>query len=251
VLARLLGEICRRLSQRGLAANEVRLRLSLEDKTEHERTLRLPVPMCDPRTFLKLMQLDLGAHPPAAPVTKVYLDAAPVKPRVAQGGLFVPAAPEPERLELTLARVAALVGEENVGSPELLDTHRPDAFRLRRFISVAPIPTRAPFPTCIPLPTRIPFPSRDREGAALAFRFCRPPLSARVQVEHGRPVFLLAGSIRGHIVSASGPWRTSGDWWTTGPWDRDEWDVGLREGALYRIYCAYPADRWFVEGSFD
>jgi protein ImuB len=180
------------------------------------------------------MQLDLGAHPPAAPVTKVYLDAAPVKPRVAQGGLFVPAAPEPERLELTLARVAALVGEENVGSPELLDTHRPDAFRMQRFVSALPIP------------------SRDREGAAtLAFRFYRPPLSARVQVEQGRPVFLLAGSIRGHIVSASGPWRTSGDWWTTGPWDRDEWDVGLREGALYRIYCAYPADRWFVEGSFD
>src|SRR5437868_517517 len=119
VLARLLGEICGRLAHRGLATNEVRLSLALEDRSEHERTLRLPVPMCDPRTFLKLMQLDLGAHPPVAPVLKVYLDAAPVKPRVAQAGLFIPAAPEPEKLELTLARVAALVGEGNVGSPEL------------------------------------------------------------------------------------------------------------------------------------
>src|SRR5262249_7424132 len=149
------------------------------------------------------------------------------------GGLFVPAAPEPERLELTLARVTALVGEENVGSPELLDTHRPDAFRMRRFGTIHAAETHG------------------LTKSTLAFRYCRPPLHPRVQIEHGRPVFLLAGSIRGHIVSASGSWRTSGDWWTTSPWDRDEWDVGLREGAVYRIYCAHPAGQWFVEGSFD
>ena len=87
--------------------------------------------------------------------------------------------------------------------------------------------------------------------APLTFRFYRPPLSARVQIEHGRPVFLLAEGIRGHIVSFAGPWRTSGDWWTVDPWSRDEWDVGLREGALYRIWCAHSTGRWFVEGSFD
>jgi protein ImuB len=243
VLARLLGDICGRLAQRGLATNEVRLRLALDDRSEHERTLRLPVPMCDPRTFLKLMQLDLGAHPPAAPVLKVHLEAAPVKPRVAQGGLFIPAAPEPEKLELTLARVAALVGEDNVGSPELLDTHRPDAFRMRKF----------GLPLANARGSVVPIPSRDRKGAVgtLTFRYYRPARSARVQVEHGRPVFLLADGIRGHIASAAGPWRTSGDWWTVDPWDRDEWDVGLRDGALYRIYCAHSTGRWFVEGSFD
>jgi protein ImuB len=235
VLARLLGEVCGRLSRRGLATNEVRLRLALEDKSDHERALRLPVPMCEARTFLKLLQLDLGSHPPAAPVLKVYLEALPVKPRVGQGGLFIATAPEPERLELTLARVAALVGEENVGSPELLDTHRPDAFRMRKFGAAA-----------------VSIPSRDPQAAVpLAFRYQRPPLEARVQVEHGRPSFLLAGSIRGHIVSASGPWRTSGDWWTPNSWDREEWDVGLREGALYRIYLVPATGRWFVEGSFD
>jgi protein ImuB len=232
VLSRLLGDICARLARRGLATNEVRLRLALEDKTDHERTLRFPVPMCDPRTFLKLMQLDLGANPPAAAVLKVRIEALPVKPRFAQGGLFIATAPEPERLELTLARVSALVGEENVGSPELLDTHRPDAFRMRRFGQGGACVFACPVPS-------------------LTFRYCRPPLPARVQIEHGIPSFLLADSIRGHIVSASGPWRTSGDWWTVDPWDRDEWDVGLREGALYRIYCAHATGRWFVEGSFD
>jgi protein ImuB len=91
----------------------------------------------------------------------------------------------------------------------------------------------------------------QRPGWGISFRFYRPPLPARVQVEHGLPSFLLAGGIRGHIVSASGPWRTSGDWWTLDPWDRDEWDVSLREGAIYCIYYAHATGQWFVEGSFD
>ncbi len=61
------------------------------------------------------------------------INCEPVKPRLLQTGLFIPLAPEPEKLELMLARLAKLVGAENIGSPELLDTHRPDAFRVKRF----------------------------------------------------------------------------------------------------------------------
>jgi protein ImuB len=47
----------------------------------------------------------------------------------------------------------------------------------------------------------------------------------------------------------AGPWRSSGDWWTPDPWSRDEWDIALSDGGLYRLYCD-PAG-WFVEGSYD
>ncbi len=63
----------------------------------------------------------------------VSIACEPVKPRVLQNGLFVPLAPAPDKLELTLARLAKLVGEENIGSPALLDTHRPDAFTMKQF----------------------------------------------------------------------------------------------------------------------
>src|SRR5262252_891245 len=99
----------------------------------HELTITLPVPMRDPRTLLRLLLFDIEAHPPAAAITAVTITAEPVKPRASQTGLFIPLAPEPEKLEITLARLAKLVGAENVGSPELLDTHRPDAFRVKRF----------------------------------------------------------------------------------------------------------------------
>src|SRR5215469_9853149 len=39
------------------------------------RTLHLPVPMLDAKIFLKLLQLDLRAHPPGAPITKIWLTA--------------------------------------------------------------------------------------------------------------------------------------------------------------------------------
>jgi len=229
VLARLLHSLCARLTSRGLAIAGLRLRLHLENRSEHARALRFPVPMLDASVFLKLLHLDLSAHPPPAPVMRVLLEAEPTKPRAAQSGLFIPISPEPEKLDLTLARLKSLVGDENVGSPALLDTHRPGAFQMLER-PLAPSPAR-PLAPSLPL------------------RAIRPTRPARVQMVSGQPVHVQAEGVRGHVVSSAGPWRTSGDWWTTDPWARDEWDVALSDGALYRIYC--EQGRWFVEGSYD
>lgn len=228
VLARLLGDLCRRLEERALAAIELRLRLQLENAGEYERTIRLPVPMRSPRVFLKLIELDLEKHSPGAPVVKVAITAQPAKPRTTQNGLFIPLAPEPEKLELTLARIASVVGEENIGSPELVDTHRPGAFRMR------------------PFGMKRPWTGGNAGPTLLAFRSFRPPLGAKVQAG-----FLSAPGVRGKIVRQAGPWRTSGDWWTADPWARDEWDIELAGGALYRLSCEAQTGRWFIEGSYD
>src|SRR5258708_38889983 len=132
VLGRLLGDVCARLEERALAAIELRLRLQLENAGEHVRAIRLPVPMRSTRVFLKLLELDLEKHPPAAPIVRVTLAAEAAKPRVTQNGLFIPLAPEPEKLELTLARIAAVGGEGNGRAPECGDTHRPRGCRARR-----------------------------------------------------------------------------------------------------------------------
>jgi len=234
VFARLLNGLATHLATRGLATDELRLRLKLESRATHERTLRLPVPSTDTKAFLKLWQLDLAAHPPQSPVVHVWMGANPVKPQAAQGGMFVLAAPEPVKLELTLARIQAIVGEGRAGTPELLDTHRPGAFRM------APV-ARAFAPV---VPAFLPV-----SGARLALRIFRPPRAARVAIAAGQPSFIAAEGIRGKVVDLAGPWRTSGDWWTADPWSRDEWDIELSDGALYRLYC--DAAGWFVEGSYD
>lgn len=235
ILARLLNDLCAQMNSRGCAATELRARLRLEGGQEHERVLRVPVAMRNPRTFLKLLRLDLEAHPPQAPVLQVTMEADPVKPRMAQHGLFLPVAPEPEELELTLARIAALVGAENVGSPELVDTHRPGAFRMKRFVAAGQRGA----------------PRRTSPRILIAFRAFRPPLAAAVTTPSGEPLQVQAQGIRGRVMAAAGPWRTSGDWWRGDEWARDEWDVALQDGGLYRLGCDHATGRWYVEGSYD
>jgi protein ImuB len=229
VLARLINALATSLAARALATNEIRLQLKLENRALHERTLRLPVPTLDTKAFLKLLQFDLSQNSPGAPVMAVRMAMNPVKPQSAQSGLFILSAPEPVKLELTIARLKAIVGPDRVGTPALLDTHRPDAFR----ITPAFVPSAPP-----PAPK-----------FRLSIRLFRPPRAARVALDSGHPSFVTAGAIRGKILDLAGPWRTSGDWWTADPWLRDEWDIALSDGALYRLYC--DPRGWFVEGSYD
>src|SRR5260370_3235891 len=166
VLNALLHQLCASRESRALAAIEIRLALKLENQTEHVRALRLPVPMRDTRILLKLLQLELSGHPPAAPIVAVTLRAEAAKPRAVQSGLYSPPTPEPEKLELTLARIAAVVGQNNVGVAELLDTHRPGAFRITRSLVINRSINVAPL-----------------KGVQFALRIYRPPLLANVQAQ--------------------------------------------------------------------
>jgi protein ImuB len=232
VLSRLFNQICLDLQSNGLAALSISLLLQLENRQTHERTIRLPVPGRDPVHFLKLFHLDLEARPPAAPITAVTVTMEPTRPRTLQEGLFIPPSPDPEKLELTLQRLTALVGQGNVGSPQLIDTHRPGAFQVG--------PALQPAATLVEL-----------APASLAFRAFRPPLSAQVHPRQGPPQQITAGPVRGRVLVYAGPWRTSGDWWTANPWARDDFDLALSDGALYRLYFEFFSKSWFLAGRYD
>ena len=263
ILARLLNQLCANLQAHGLAVDELKLRLKLEDKTEHERAIRLPFPMRESRIFLKLLLLDIESHPPQAGIVAASITCEPTKPRSIQNGLFQPLAPEPETLELTLARLIRLVGDNNVGSPELIDTHRPDAFRIKRF-SVKRERKRLTRRRGDAAIRRIDTQSSIlNPRSILGFRVFRPPLRAKVESPNGWPARITARAeagrtIRGKIVKLAGPWRTSGDWWAEDGWARDEWDVTVaasetsrEKGTLYRIYRDLRSGGWFVEGIYD
>ncbi|MFZ0144388.1 MAG: hypothetical protein WAL08_08540, partial [Candidatus Sulfotelmatobacter sp.] len=208
------------------------------------RTLRLPLPMLDAKLFLKLLQLDLNAHPPGAPILKIHLAAEPARPRSAQSGLFLPPSPESEKLELTLARIAGLVGEPRVGSVELLDTHRAEGFRMRHFT-----------PEAAPKINRQK--AAEEKSAVAALRLFRPLLRATVTLENGelaRVVCSKKKEVQGNVLWKAGPWRSSGDWWEREAWARDEWDIALQNAdnvALYRLVHDLLGGSWFVEGTYD
>jgi protein ImuB len=230
LIARILNEQCEKLEAHGMSANEITVRLEFDDKTEHVRTLRLPVPMRDSKSLLKLLQMDLEAHPPQAATLVLSLSLKPALPRTIQSGIFLPVTPAPDKLELTLARIRGIVGENNIGIPELLNTHHPHPYRLV---------TQQPTITDHQPPTN-----------QQAFRYFRPPIPATVELQRDRPARINASGIHGKVLNAAGPWRTSGDWWTHTTWNRDEWDITLTTSALYRIYRE-PDQHWFIEGSYD
>jgi protein ImuB len=84
---------------------------------EYQRTLKLAAPSQDVKVLLKLLHLDLSAHPPEAPIKKITVEAFPARLRSVQAGLFQPLAPEPAKLEITLARLRDVVGAEDGQEP--------------------------------------------------------------------------------------------------------------------------------------
>ncbi len=141
VFHRLLGQLAFRLANRALAVGEVHLEFQLDlaadgvTTTERifTRVEKLPVPTTDTVLLMKLLRLDTEAYPPGAPVIKVFLHIEPMRPRVEQQGMFIPQRPEAQQLELTLAKLRNLVGEDRAGSPKLLDRHLPAPFHMVRF----------------------------------------------------------------------------------------------------------------------
>jgi protein ImuB len=236
----MLNDLVPKLKRQTLAASQMTLTLALIDGSTHIRAIEFPLPVQEVRTLLKQAQLDLEAHPPAAAVRVLEVRLDPAPPRTLQGGLFRPATPEPDKLHVILARIAALVGSDRVGSPELLDTYRPDAYRMRPNALLAGMAANTePATPDGNMPLR------------LSCRLFRPALKATVRLAKERPVRLTAANIRGAVLEAAGPWRTSGEWWTATRWSRDEWDVGLDNGALYRIYRELESSRWFVDALYD
>jgi protein ImuB len=245
--------------------------------TVYARSLQLPAPMRDVRALRTLILLDLESHPPPAAVERVGIRIDPTPGRVLQHTLFTRAHPTPEQLSTLVARLNALMGQDRIGRPVLVDTYRPGAFEMQPFASFDPDDQR-----------------RDRgdrreelghnsAASALivvsALRRCRHPVPARVAVVDGRPVSVTTdrrGFEGGRVLTCAGPWRTSGEWWAGGagragreklsqprsvppvqpfppirPWDRDEWDVSLSDRAVYRIFRDRETNGWFIDAIVD
>jgi protein ImuB len=295
LLGRLLDQLCARLAARSLAAAAIRLQFDLGDLFEYEavpgvvaplaakpgekiyrKTLTLPVAMRDSKLLLKLMRLQLQSDPPPGSIVKITIAADSARQRFSQTGLFVPSSPDPEKLELVVARLAKLVGEANIGSAELVDTHRPGAFRMVRFSPPSNDHQRADGSLRRAKIGESQYPAQSvaikDERPTTAFRTFRPYIAAHVELRGDSPARVFFRGMRGYVMSASGPWRTSGDWWREDSWRQDEWDLDIRfdpthaqtlakpneksnrpivQTGLYCFFFDTASKSWFVRGMYD
>ena len=237
LLARMIDALLERVKSKARGIASMRVVLSLDGGKQHERIVRPALPLQDMPTLLKLLQLDLEAHPPSAAIVGLELQAQSAAPYRAQHGLFLPQAPEPGRLEILLARLRKLLGEQRVGSPELTDDHRPNAFRM---IPFAPPP-----------PAKFEKPS---SYVPTALRICRPPQMVSVTLTNNAPSRIFWQGLKYAVREIAGPWRVSGQWWSETNWCREEWDVRLATEDIERV-CRIAFDPlsrcWYVQGTYD
>jgi protein ImuB len=291
VLTRLLEPLSQRLERRDRGAAVLHVLLRLVTREVFARRLELPSPIRDVRTLRTLALLDLESHPPGAGIDRVTIVIDPTPGRVLQHTLFTRAHPTPEQLSTLAARLGALMGQDRFGTPVVVDSYRPGAFAMSAFAADHESNRGErrerrdhTFQNSI---SAISMTERDHESripnpesrVVSALRRCRQPVPARVAVADGRPVRVTTdrrGFAGGTVVRAAGPWRTSGSWWAGGageaggaggagkagvqplppvrpgePWDRDEWDVSLTDGAVYRVFRNRETDGWFIDAVVD
>ena len=235
--ARMIDCLATRAAGRALALRSLTAEMGLEGGGTHDCAIRPAVPTIDRKFLLKLLQLEIGTHPPQAAVVRLTLRAEAGAQSKVQLGLFAPQTPEPSRLDVTLARLRAMVGEERVGSPVLDDTHRADGFRMEGFAADDGSETGM------------------EATPRMALRRVRPARAVRVTVRAAKPAVFRDQENSYEIAAAYGPWRTSGCWWAMEAWDTEEWDVLVAMRGGRSVACLLTRDRarnaWRLEAFYD
>jgi protein ImuB len=237
----LVSRLAERLRLRSLGCVELRLALQLANGARESRRIGVASPCQDERVLLRLLRLALETKPPVAPIEQVTLTSLGVPLRREQLDFFLPRGPSPSELDQTLAELAAICGTERVGTPLIVDDHRPDAFALEPF-SKNKLRSKN-YSEANQRPQRAP---------RLTLRALRPPLRAEVRIERGSPVFLRSAVSQGEILSSAGPWRTTGYWWEkSAHFALDHYDVQMSDGSILRLRFDWKSKRWQVDGLYD
>jgi protein ImuB len=234
----MLEQLILRAKARVLALACVNITLKLEGCTVHTRTVRPSLPTNEKQIWIKLLHLDLEAHPPQAAILALSLEAEPGTTSKVQLGLFSPQLPEPSRLDVTLARIRGIVGEENVSRPVLKDTYQPGGFSMEPFT----VPS-GPFSV---------IPARQSRSA---LRKLRPADPVAVTVQGQRPKAFYFRQKHYVVEHTYGPWLISGDWWQPSLWGFEQWDLVARAQDSALLGCCLVRDRiedcWQMAGLYD
>ncbi len=238
VMRPMLDRIVERLRLRGLVGGDITIAFEFDNHGVDSRRIAIAAASNEVRAMLALINLRLEAAPPNAAIESIRIEVEPRIPRPAQTELFVSPSPAPEKLQVTIARLAALCGPDNVGVLRPENSHRPEAVRLEVF--------RPPPATLMP---------SDRPAknvTQLVIRAIRPAREVEVMISRGIPEFVRGTTLSGRVVSLAGPWRRDGEWWRDrNGFARDYYELALDDGGVYRAFRDLTTERWYVDGVYD
>ena len=225
VIGVMLKQLIVRATARVLALSSVTITLQLEGGVSHTRIVRPALPTNDLQLWIKLLHLDLEAHPPQAAIVSLTLTAEPGSTSKVQLGLFSPQLPEPMRLDVTLAHIRAIVGDDCAGRALLKDSHQTDGFRMEPF-TVSSGPES----------------ELNSSQHRAAMRRIRPAENIAVTLQAKRPEAFSFREKRYAVEHASGPWLVSGDWWSPTLWSFEQWELVARSHDGLLLCCCLVRD---------
>lgn len=232
VLRRFVDRLAAEVGQFGGGANRLSLVLRLDGDKTYQRDFDLPEPTAHADALFTVLEQHLSDLHTDDAIIGLSLEAFPARRLEQQAGLFETGLRDAPMFFATLGRLAAVVGNDNVGTPRRADSHQPDALLLT--------------PPATVVPERVMGPSPTPHGPLL--RRLRPTMAATVELTEARPTFLISPMVQGEITILRRPFWVNGDWWQPTAWALEEWDVQIGPG-LYRLEHL-PAG-WFIAGIYD
>jgi protein ImuB len=238
-LAPMLEKLIARAQEEMQAIATLTFAMTLTNRKVHLRTIQPAIPSTSSKLLLKLLQLDMDAHPPDAAVTDLSLTATLDHSRKTQLGIFSPQHPDASQLRVTLARIRKIVGATHAGSPLLEDSHRKWSFLLHSF-TVQEIAA---------------LDSTDSDRC-VAMRRMREANRIAVTLIHETPAVFSLDGLTYRVDSAYGPWMNSGKWWNEKPWNLSQWDIiATATDQEQHLHCCLSHDRlsgaWTLDGLYD
>lgn len=233
-LRMLLARICSDLERCGKRAGALQVEVELEDAQSRTVDVALASPTAAERAMLDIVRAKFEGMTFAAPIVGLRVRATRLEEGGEPASLFCGDDLDPQTVAVTIARLEAVLGE-SVQKARTCDAHvLEERFVYDRFEP----PTHS---------------SGVGERAAPVLSEAIVPqlrlltvAEIDVRVRRGEPAFV--GEPPQAVLECAGPWRIEMGWFSC-PITRDEYDVFLEDGALYRIYR--QGTRWYLRGAYD
>ncbi|MDQ6823061.1 MAG: hypothetical protein M3Z07_00980, partial [Candidatus Eremiobacteraeota bacterium] len=225
----LIDRVCTDLLALGKGASLVHVSFESENGDIHLLPVGFAQATADPRPMLDVIRAKMEGLTFTSPVTGLRMQALRLEENGTPATLFAAGQADPQALSVALARLEAAL-ETGAKAAHVQPAHRLEArFAYDRFVPPLHAVPSATTAMCTSPQLRL-----------LSVR------EINVCTAGNAPAFV--GSPPQAVLECAGPWRID-DGWFEAPVTRDEYDVLLEDGALYRIFR--QGESWYVRGSYD
>ena len=232
-LRMLVERVHQDLNRLGKRAALLLLQLECENGNQREVVVRVAQPTAERAMLFDLLRANVEGLRFDAPITGLRLQATELESGGTPATLFSGSDPDPRAVELALARLESTLGDSAARAALVPANCLESKFAYERF---GQIPPRSATQTIQP------------DAPVVAPPQLRLLKVREIDVVTADDAPSFVGSPPQTVLQCAGPWRIDEAWFERRI-ARDEYDVLLEDGSLYRIFR--QGAHWYVRGAYD